>query len=537
MEKDILMLVVNRNLVTLEDIDRASKFLPLYNAGFIADDEITVKFQDIFTHYAIASIYKALYKLIDILIKEAGNQPRALLEYEVIKKELESQDYYIVDEIATDFKNYIESKHWRCEGGCGNFVIKEYEPLLAPVLYPEEEEQLDIASLPEVIADIIYSFDNAEEDQDIENLKFYDYIASIYRVFSFTSFLPNKLEFSGYRDYVDGGEGIYELTTLPKTTKADNGILLKIKGLVYKRKYTGAVKSSWFGITDNTLLTQEEFTNLLLYPSFRFFNKKLKVIITEPIILDTITTLDISAKGCTITFSVEKPVEYIIDFTGFTSINASGFSFVIEGQDDTFKEPFKVDGVKLNNLMLDNIVNVKQSGEAFLYTNEDVTIGAIEFSDLPIISEDANTPEALAVYGSLNIDKEKFMTTDTKQDIIATHKYKSCQIVGATNVLVSLGEAEDAAVLAYLKKLVLEYKSPETLPPRTYNLIITDNKTNETFEVYWGAQGQDRDATLIRFGEDINDTGTASNGAWSTSLYDDTNATSSRFKFVVRDIG
>lgn len=530
------MLVVKRNSIVLEDVDRKSKFLPLYNAGFIADDEIAVKFQEIFTHYATASIYKALYKLIDILIKEAGTQPRAILEYEVVKKELELPEYNIVNDVATDFKNYIESKYWNCEGGCGHFVIKEYEPLLAPVLYPEEEEEMDISSLQYNIADLIYSIDNAVEDAELENLKFYEYITTTYNVFSFSSFLPKTLEFSGYRDFVDGGEGVYELTTMPKNTKVDNGILLKIKGLVYKRKYTGVVKSSWFGITDKTILTQEEFTNLLLYPTFRFFNNALKVIITETIQLPTTTSIDISANGCNILFSIEKPVEYIIDFSNFASVKAKGFNFIVEGQDDTFKEPFKLENVKLTNIMLDNIVNVKQSGEAFLYTDIDTELDTIEFLDLPIVADDANNPDALAVYDSLNIDKDKFMTTDTKQDIIAVHTYKSCSVTGPTNILLYINESTDAAIVAHLKSLIALYKSPEALPPNTYNLIITDTKTNETMEVYWGATGEERDATLIRFGEDRYDSGSSQNGAWSQILYDDTNDTPSRFKFVVKGI-
>lgn len=509
MEEDRVMYIAIRNKVTLEDLDRTNLQLDIFNAGLIHSNDLETTFNTMFLYYTRQAIATALITLVDDLLRTADiGQNRLALTADIVKLELEKPHYNNIQNIIADFENYKELTFWGCDGNCDKVRTVEYTDIQFPAVYEQEEEFLELKDFDQNVLDILYYLDYQKTDnpQDIENYVFYPFILSMYQAIDFKAILPLMLSYDGYFAPADGGQGIFERTNLPNSS-VDRGVLHRIKGLVYKRQYNGVVFSSWFGLTDTTILTAKEFIDIIKYGNVEFFNKSLKVIVTEPIKIDTQSAIAIQGNGITITFSVDRPITYLFDFENYYSVRFQNLQLIVDNPDNVTESLFNLDKVTYSDICLSSDYNMPVDANKLLTLDGNYILPGMEFKDLPLLTADTTNKKALAVYGSLATDTSKFMTHDTIQTITAKHKINQVNITHTGN-FIPLTEWVTPVIFGYIKNLIATYKPEPKLPNFANNLEILDNITNSVMPLYSVHNVELLEGDLIRLHKNPNDSET-----------------------------
>lgn len=483
------MYLAKRNLVTLEDLDSNNRLIPRFNAGLLSEQPTIEIFNRVFYIYWQNQIDKAIITVIQRLNKIPIEQ-RPELTYDMVAEELTIPDYAttVYNEVMRDFTSFLEYNKYQCDGSCGKFSIFNLKPH-TPISLTDKQviavEYLDIEYL--CIQFLGYADTATQVDNTIIAKKYYTFFNACYTKFDFKALLPKTLEYEGFYHRADGGEGIYDVTD--ETVTPDVGVYLKLKNVMYKRRYKHRVKAVWFGIGYKGEVTGKIFSHLLnTYDTIEFTSHVCNVY------LDTMLTVDITnrplmllGKGTRINFILDNPMEYCIKFidtTNSVSLDIRGFNFDVKGSTNNLVQTFNVQGIKYPYIKIKTNYSTTQDGIELMLTDKDyINLGNIHFAALPNLTT-SEEPKALATVEMLSKKNyTNFLTKSTSQTVTAAHTYKTINITDSSvtyNSAIPYSKLESLypKVLAKITEKIETHKFTATfIPPVGYNTALGSSYT------------------------------------------------------------
>lgn len=451
------MYIIERNKVVLEDLSETSSLLAIYNDDLLVNSNLLYNLDLIYASACIVNIYAAI-SAVKARLMLIDKQHRPDLTYEMVRDELDKPIYLgAVDTITSKFGIFVEHNKYKCDLSCGKF---DYTiPITnTPSLTEQEKQELSFDFIPTIFLEFLQYLNTDRYNGDnpaIEGTKYYRYALNIHESIDFATIIPSTIEYNGYYARGDGGEGIFDRVALPADTKPDIGIIRRLKGLFYKRRYNDKVKAIWFGAGSNYVMTDEAFKSMLAYSNIEFNTDTVNISLSAPVEVEVDGIFNMVGHDTIINLHADTPLEYYVRFTSSKQsiVDITSFSFVVFNTQAPFRTVFEFDSnIVERNVLYKNKYNCEQLGNELLQTNRDYTLPSIHFSVLPELAASADA-NALATLGTISLDTDTsmYMTTSTAQQITGNHTYDSIDITGAT----SQNTAMPYTKLAGLKQSVM----------------------------------------------------------------------------------